>query len=68
MLTARDAIRDRVHGLDSGADDYLVKPFSFEELLARVRAMSRRGPIQRKVMLEVGRPAPGLRASPGVAR
>ena len=54
MLTARDAVRDRVHGLDSGADDYLVKPFSFVELLARVRAMSRRGPIQRTVMLEVG--------------
>jgi two-component system, OmpR family, response regulator len=54
MLTARDAVRDRVHGLDSGADDYLVKPFSFAELLARVRAMSRRGPIERKVMLEAG--------------
>jgi two-component system OmpR family response regulator len=54
MLTARDAIDDRVQGLDSGADDYLVKPFSFVELLARVRAMSRRGPIRRTVMLEVG--------------
>jgi two-component system OmpR family response regulator len=54
MLTARDAIDDRVRGLDSGADDYLVKPFSFVELLARVRAMSRRGPIQRTVVLEVG--------------
>ena len=54
MLTARDAIDDRVQGLDSGADDYLVKPFSFVELLARVRAMSRRGAIQRTVMLEVG--------------
>src|SRR5436305_10850079 len=54
MLTARDAIDDRVQGLDSGADDYLVKPFSFVELLARVRAMSRRGPIDRAVMLEVG--------------
>jgi len=54
MLTARDAIDDRVQGLDSGADDYLVKPFSFVELLARVRAMSRRGPIKRAVMLEVG--------------
>ena len=54
MLTARDAIDDRVQGLDRGADDYLVTPFSFVELLARVRAMSRRGPIQRTVMLEVG--------------
>jgi two-component system, OmpR family, response regulator len=54
MLTARDGIADRVHGLDSGADDYLVKPFSFAELLARVRAMSRRGPIERQVVLEVG--------------
>ena len=54
MLTARDAVEDRVHGLDSGADDYLVKPFSFDELLARVRAMSRRGPIERPVVLEVG--------------
>ena len=54
MLTARDAIADRVRGLDSGADDYLVKPFYFSELLARVRAMSRRGPIERGVMLEVG--------------
>jgi two-component system OmpR family response regulator len=54
MLTARDAIEDRVHGLDSGADDYLIKPFSFSELLARVRAMSRRVPIHRRVTLEVG--------------
>jgi two-component system OmpR family response regulator len=54
MLTARDAIADRVHGLDCGADDYLVKPFSFAELLARVRALSRRGPVERGVVLEVG--------------
>jgi two-component system OmpR family response regulator len=54
MLTALDAVEDRVRGLDSGADDYLVKPFSFAELLARVRALSRRGPIERTVMLEVG--------------
>ena len=68
MLTARDAIDDRVQGLDSGADDYLVKPFSFVELLARVRAMSRRGPIERTVDARGRRPAPGLRAPPGVAR
>ncbi|MBI2840411.1 MAG: response regulator transcription factor [Acidobacteria bacterium] len=43
MLTARDAIEDRVQGLDSGADDYLVKPFAFPELLARIRALLRRG-------------------------
>jgi two-component system, OmpR family, response regulator len=54
MLTARDDVADRVHGLNCGADDYLVKPFRFSELLARVRAMSRRGPIQRGVVLEVG--------------
>jgi DNA-binding response OmpR family regulator len=44
MLTARDAIEDRVRGLDSGADDYLVKPFAFSELLARLRALTRRQP------------------------
>jgi two-component system OmpR family response regulator len=54
MLTARDDVEDRVHGLNCGADDYLVKPFSFNELLARVRAMSRRGPVQRSVVLEIG--------------
>ncbi len=43
MLTARDAVDDRVEGLDSGADDYLVKPFAFAELLARLRALERRG-------------------------
>ena len=42
MLTARDAMADRVRGLDAGADDYLVKPFAYEELLARVRALLRR--------------------------
>lgn len=54
MLTARDAVRDRVDGLNSGADDYLVKPFSFEELLARVRALARRGSAARPIVLVVG--------------
>jgi DNA-binding response OmpR family regulator len=45
MLTAMDALEDRIRGLDSGADDYLVKPFAFAELLARLRALSRRTPI-----------------------
>jgi two-component system OmpR family response regulator len=54
MLTARDAIEDRVLGLDQGADDYLVKPFSLPELLARLRAVARRGPVERPVVLEVG--------------
>jgi two-component system OmpR family response regulator len=54
MLTARDDVVDRVAGLDSGADDYLVKPFSFEELLARLRALRRRAPIERPAVLEVG--------------
>ena len=46
MLTARDRIEDRVKGLQDGADDYLVKPFSFLELLARVQALARRGRVQ----------------------
>src|SRR3954469_19820725 len=54
MLTARDAVEDRVAGLDGGADDYLVKPFSFAELLARLRALARRGPVERPPVLEVG--------------
>ena len=53
MLTARDAVEDRVSGLDGGADDYLTKPFSFAELLARLRALARRGPVERPVVLEV---------------
>src|SRR5256884_1826289 len=54
MLTARDSVDDRVQGLDSGADDYLVKPFAFAELLARLRALSRRGDTGRPAVLEVG--------------
>jgi two-component system, OmpR family, response regulator len=54
MLTARDAIEDRVRGLDQGADDYVTKPFSLAELLARLRALARRGPVPRPVVLEVG--------------
>jgi two-component system OmpR family response regulator len=54
MLTARDAIDDRVRGLDTGADDYLVKPFSFAELAARLRALARRGPVERPPVLGVG--------------
>jgi two-component system OmpR family response regulator len=54
MLTARDDIDDRVTGLDSGADDYLTKPFSFAELLARLRALARRGPVETASVLQVG--------------
>jgi len=54
MLTARDAVEDRIAGLDVGADDYLTKPFSFAELLARLRAVARRGPVERPTILEVG--------------
>ncbi len=53
MLTARDAVEDRIAGLDTGADDYLVKPFDFHELLARVRALLRRGPKLRPDQLKV---------------
>src|SRR6188472_4055386 len=54
LLTARDSVRDRFAGLDGGADDYLTKPFSFAELLARLRALVRRGAIERPVELRVG--------------
>jgi two-component system OmpR family response regulator len=64
MLTARDAIGDRVVGLDAGADDYLTKPFSFEELLARLRALTRRAPAERPVTVEVG----NLRLDPAAHR
>jgi two-component system, OmpR family, response regulator len=54
LLTARDAVEDRIRGLDAGADDYLVKPFAFGELLARLRALVRRGPSERPAVLAVG--------------
>jgi two-component system OmpR family response regulator len=64
MLTARDAVEDRVAGLDAGADDYLVKPFAFDELLARLRALTRRVPNERPTMLNVGE----LRLDPSARR
>jgi two-component system OmpR family response regulator len=64
MLTARDSVEDRVAGLDSGADDYLVKPFAFAELLARLRALARRGSLERPSVLEVG----DLRLDPATRR
>ena len=54
MLTARDGVHDRIRGLDSGADDYLVKPFAFGELTARLRALVRRGAVERPSVLVVG--------------
>lgn len=64
MLTARDAVGDRVAGLDAGADDYLPKPFAFDELLARVRSLVRRAPKERPTVLEVG----SLRLDPAAHR
>jgi len=54
MLTARTDVRDRIRGLDAGADDYLVKPFDFGELLARLRALLRRGPVERPAIVAIG--------------
>jgi two-component system OmpR family response regulator len=64
MLTARDAVADRITGLDVGADDYLLKPFSFGELLARLRALVRRTPAERPATLVVGT----LRLDPAARR
>jgi two-component system OmpR family response regulator len=64
LLTARDSVSDRVAGLDGGADDYLTKPFSFAELLARLRALVRRGAVARPVELQVGE----LRLDPATRR
>ena len=63
MLTARDAVEDRVEGLDGGADDYLTKPFAFPELEARLRALARRGDEPRPPVLESG----GLRLDPAAS-
>ena len=64
ILTARSGVPDRVDGLDAGADDYLAKPFAFDELLARLRALARRGPIERPPILEIG----DLRLDPAARR
>ena len=64
MLTARAAVEDRITGLDGGADDYLTKPFAFDELLARLRALARRTPAERPSVIAVGE----LRLDPAARR
>ena len=64
LLSAKDGEHDVADGLDVGADDYLTKPFSFAELLARLRALARRGPVERPAVLEVG----DLRLDPAARR
>ncbi|MEA2222836.1 MAG: two-component system, OmpR family, response regulator [Solirubrobacteraceae bacterium] len=64
MLSGRGGVKDRVAGLDGGADDYLVKPFYLEELAARLRALMRRGPVERPTVIEVG----DLRVNPATRR
>lgn len=64
LLTARDSVPDIIRGLDVGADDYLIKPFSFQELLARLRASARRGPVPRPVLMRVA----DLRLDPATRR
>jgi two-component system, OmpR family, response regulator len=64
LLTARDAVEDRIAGLDGGADDYMIKPFSFGELFARLRALVRRGRAERPPVLDVG----DLRLDPAARR
>jgi two-component system OmpR family response regulator len=64
MLTARDAVGDRITGLDAGADDYVLKPFSFGELLARLRALVRRAPHERPAVIQIG----DLRLDPAARR
>jgi two-component system OmpR family response regulator len=64
MLTALDDVEDRIAGLDAGADDYLIKPFDFGELVARLRALARRGPVERDTVLRVA----GIQLDPGTRR
>ena len=67
MLTAKDTVQDRIQGLDAGADDYMIKPFNLDELLARVRALLRRTQPERVPVLKVRRSDPGYRFPAGLA-